>query len=134
MRLSPGSGEDYLYCEWGDVMAKTIFDKGRWGVAGGVLELKSDGDIQWDPGIDRRHIMIRRPQRKDEIILVGLSEDVDDFEQKAADDPELKLLIVGMARTDVLARKTSAAVKARLMKEAWNPSFFRKRLPPGGDF
>jgi hypothetical protein len=120
----------YVYCEWGDVMPRTIYDKGQWSATGGVLELRSDADIRWEPGIDRRHIMIRRPGRKDEIMLVGLLDDVEYFEQKASDDPELMLLIVGMARTEVLTQKTSGAVKARLMKEAWKPAFFRKRLPP----
>jgi hypothetical protein len=124
------SDGSYVYCEWGDIMPKTVHDKGQWSATGGLLELRSDADIRWAPGIGRRHVMVRRPQHNDEIMLVGLPEDVEYFEQKAADDPELMLLIVGMARTDVFSNGTSGAVKSRLMKEAWNPAIFRKPLPP----
>lgn len=40
-----------------------------------------------------------------------------DEHAKAADEPELMLLTVGLARADVLAKGTSGAVKSRLMKE-----------------
>lgn len=120
----------YLYCEWGDVMPTTVYDKGRWSAAGGVLELVSDKDIRWDPEVDRRHVIVRREARGNEVMLVGLPGDLDYFEQKTGDDPELTLLIVGMLRTDGLDKKTAPAVKAKLMKEAWQPTFFRKRLPP----
>jgi hypothetical protein len=129
------SGEDlylfpdgsYVYLKWADVMPRTVYDKGKWTGRAGVVELISDPEITWDPSIDRRHLLVRRAVRKQEIMLLALPADIDYFEKNASDDPELMLLIVGMARTEVLTEKTSAAVKARLMREAWNPNFFRKR-------
>jgi hypothetical protein len=129
------SGEDlylfpdgsYVYLQWADIMPKTVYDKGKWAARAGVVELVSDPEITWDPGIDRRHLLVRRTLREREIMLLALPADIDYFEKNAADDPELMLLIVGMARTEVLTEKTSAAVKARLMRETWNPNFFRKR-------
>jgi len=116
----------YVYCEWTDVMPRTVFDKGKWSVDGSLVELVSDREIRWNPEVDRQHIVVRRKARKDEILLVATPRDVEYFEQKAADDPELMLLIVGMVRTEILADKTAPGVKARLMKQAWNPTLFRK--------
>jgi hypothetical protein len=53
--------------------------------------------------------------------------DIDYFEKNAADDPELMLLIVGMSRVETLSEKTSSGLKARLMRDAWDPKHFRKR-------
>jgi hypothetical protein len=115
----------YLYSQWADVMPMTIFDKGHWSAASNVLELVSDKDIAWDPEIERRHVIVRRKTRPREAMLVGLSDGLDYFKEKAGDDPELMLLIVGMVRTDALDEKTAPAFKRKLIKDGWRPSFFR---------
>jgi hypothetical protein len=39
----------YLYAERDSFLAVTIFDKGIWTLGSGVLEVKSDSDIRWNP-------------------------------------------------------------------------------------
>lgn len=128
------SGEDlylfpdgsYLYCQWADVMPRTIYDKGRWLASDGVLSLVSDSDVRWEPEVERQHLLVRRERRKNEILLIGVPRSLKHFEEQAAEDPELILLIAGKARVEVFGANRWPSVKARLMKEAWNPSYFRK--------
>jgi hypothetical protein len=69
---------------------------------------------------------VRRERRKNEILLIGVPRTLKRFEEQAAEDPELILLIAGKARVEVFGGNQWHSVKARLMKEAWNPKFFRK--------
>lgn len=127
------SGEDlylfpdgsYLYCQSADLMAETIYDKGRWLASEGALSLTSDSDVRWQPQVERHHLLVRRAGRKTEVMVVGVPRGFKYFEERAARDPELMLLIVGMARVEVFGGNRWNSVKAHLMKEAWNPDFFR---------
>jgi hypothetical protein len=60
----------YIYCEWANIMPKTIFDKGTWTFATGMIELKSDPDVTWNPDLEREFLGVRRPSHT-EILLVG---------------------------------------------------------------
>lgn len=129
------SGEDlylfpdgtYIYCEWSDIMPTTIHDKGQWTTKDGIVEFVSDAGITWDPELDRRHVVLRRASRETEVMIVAVPSDVEYFEKNAGEDAELMLLIVGMARTEMLPEETFSAVKTQLLREAWDPTFFRKR-------
>jgi hypothetical protein len=131
------SGEDlylfpagsYIYSELADIMPETIYDKGRWSVVNSVLQLSSDSDIHWDPNVDRTHVSIRRTGRPNEIMLVGLSRAISYFEENAGDDPEFMLLLVGMLRVRTFDAVSARATKARLLKGAWRPEFFRQSPP-----
>lgn len=116
----------YIYCTWADIMPNTVFDKGTWSFAGGLLELKSDLEITWDPKLERRFLAVRRPAHSKEIMLVGIEEELQYFEKEAGDDPELMLLIIARQRDKGISQVAAAGVKARLMREAWRPDSFRK--------
>jgi hypothetical protein len=127
------SGEDlylfpdgtYIYCEWADIEPVTVSDKGRWKLSGSALELVSDGDIRWTPSAQRKYVAVRRNNRADEVILVGLDRDLPYIEREAGHDPELMLLIVGLVRTEAYDRAKAAKVKAQILREAWRPEYFR---------
>ncbi|MGV3520512.1 hypothetical protein [Luteitalea sp.] len=106
-------------------MAQTIYDKGRWLASEGALSLTSDSDVRWQPQVERHHLLVRRAGRKTEVMVVGVPRSLKYFEERAARDPELMLLIVGMARVEVFGGNRWNSVKAHLMKEAWNPDLFR---------
>jgi hypothetical protein len=116
----------YVYCEWADVMLNTVFDKGIWNLDGDILELKSDPEIVWDPELERRFLLVRRPSHKDEILLMGLKKSLPYFEKHAGDDPDLMLLIVTLPRAEPISQAATARLKATLMREGWHPDFFRK--------
>jgi hypothetical protein len=117
----------YVFCRWADVMENTIFDKGAWSFAGGILELKSDPEITWDdPELERRFLVVRRSSHTEEILLVGINRAVPYFEKNAGDDPELMLLIVGMQKENIISQSEGSKLKANLMRTAWRPDFFRK--------
>jgi hypothetical protein len=120
----------YIYCEWTDVSPVTVYDKGAWTLAVGLVELKSDPDVTWDPAAyrqyERRYASVRRSPRNKEILLVGVGHALSYFEEKAGDDPEFMLLVLAKKRESTFDRAKAAAVKAQLMKEAWRPESFQE--------
>lgn len=117
--------KSYIYCEWADIMPNTVVDKGTWNVTGYTLELKSAPEITWAPHLERQFMVVRRPSRSDEILLVGINKGLAYFDKNAKDDPELMLLIVGRQRDKVISRAETTKLKASLMREGWRPTFFR---------
>ncbi len=127
------SGEDlhlfsdgtYLYCEWADIQPTTVYDKGRWRVAGVTVELASDPEITWEPGAERRHLLLRRAGRKGDALLIGLERALGHFESQAKEDPNHMLLVVGLLRTERYGRSKEARVRTQLMRDAWYPEYHR---------
>lgn len=117
----------YIYCEWADIMPNTVFDKGAWSFAGGILDLKSDPEITWNSSLERRFLAVRRLSHKDELLLMGLEHSLPYFERHARDDPKPMLLMVTLPREEAVSRADTARLKATLMREAWRPDFFRQR-------
>jgi hypothetical protein len=56
---------------------------------------------------------------------VGIDRELQYFEEKAGDDPELMLLIVGRQRDRTINQAETPKIKAKLMREGWRPEFFR---------
>ena len=108
-------------------MPNTVFDKGVWSLEGYTLRLRSDLDIRWKPEFEREFMALRRPSHKNEILLMGLEKSSPYFEAHSGDDPELMLLIVTLRREKPVNPTAAATLKARLMREAWRPDFFRKQ-------
>jgi hypothetical protein len=122
----------YIYCEWADIEPTTVHDKGRWGFANGLIELKSDPDVNWEPGIDRTYAAVRRASHKKEILLVGVGHDLPYFEKEAGDDPNLMLLIVAKKQKATFTEAGASKLKASLLKEAWRPESFKKGAAEAG--
>jgi hypothetical protein len=123
----------YIYCEWADVEPLTILDKGTWRLSGPTVELSSDSDITWRPlhgccsPLERQFLLFQRDDRKRDAILMGMGYALSYFEEQAKDDPRLMLLITGLTRAETYNQKSTARVKARLMKEAWRPEYFKPK-------
>jgi hypothetical protein len=115
----------YIYTEWDDLLPPTIYDKGKWILRGGFLDLASDPDVIWQPNVERRHLLIRRLGHEEEVMSVGAKKALHNFEKNAGNDPGFMLLRIGRVREERF-NKGFAEVKARLMREAWDPWFFRK--------
>jgi len=115
----------FVYCEWADVMSNTVFDKGTWSFAGDILELKSASEVTWAPHLERRFLAVRRHSQSREILLVGIDRELQYFEEKAGDDAELMLLIVGRQRDRTINQAETPKIKTKLMREGWRPEFFR---------
>jgi len=111
----------YIYSEWADISPDTIYDKGAWTYSAGIVRLVSDPEVKWEPGIDRQLVAFRRSSVPDEILLIGITQRLADFEEQAGDDPELMLLIVGKERFKSVKASEVPKLKARLMKTGWNP-------------
>ena len=117
----------YVYCEWADITSNTVYDKGTWSFSDGILQLKSDPEITWEPQVERTFLAVRRPSHAKEIVLVGIPEGLPHFEKEAGNDPELMLLIVGRLRDKAVTQAAAAKLKASLMREGWRPDFVRKQ-------
>jgi len=47
------------------------------------------------------------------------------FERNAKDDPEFMFLLVSLKREKTISTKEVAPLRAKLMKEKWQPDFYR---------
>ncbi|HSY89942.1 MAG TPA: hypothetical protein VK812_01140 [Candidatus Binatus sp.] len=117
----------YFYYFSSDIPPATIRDKGAWVLSGDELTLKSDSDITWNPGVERRYLFVRRPSHPQEILAIGIDRDLRYFEENAKDDPEFMLLLVSKARVNGISAKESIELKKKLMREAWRPEFYRSQ-------
>jgi hypothetical protein len=115
-----------VYCEWADIMPNTVYDKGIWSFSEGILQLKSDAEITWEPQVERTFLAVRRPSHAKEIVLVGIEKGLPYFEKEAGNDPEFMLLIVARLRDKAVTQAAAAKLKAGLMREGWRPEFVRK--------
>jgi len=116
----------YIYTVWADIERTTIVDKGGWVFSEGVVKLISAPDVTWDPEAERTYLAVRRPSRKNEILLVGLEDALSYFETKAHEDPEFTLLLVAKVRTNGFSSEAAAKLKAKLMRDAWRPRDFKR--------
>jgi len=134
-RIGPGLSGDvlylfpdgtYIYTEWSDVSPETISDKGTWTYSQSIVQLVSDRDVKWDPGIDRRLIALRRSSVREEVLLSEMRR-MSDFEEKAGKDPESMLLSVAKERSKPIQASEVSKLKASLMKNFWNPKLHSQR-------
>ena len=100
----------YVYCEWAVVMPNTVFDKGTWSFTGGVLELRSDREVTWNPDLERRFLAVRRASHAKEILLIGAEKALRRFEKQAGGDPESMLLIIAKQRLKTISRAEAAGI------------------------
>ena len=116
----------YVYCEWAVVMPNTVFDKGTWSFTGGVLELRSDREVTWNPDLERRFLAVRRAFHAKEILLIGAEKALRRFEKQAGGDPESMLLMIAKQRVKTISRAEAAEQKTTLMREGWRPDSLGK--------
>jgi hypothetical protein len=117
----------FVYCEWTDVSPLTVYDKGTWRIAEGLVELRSDPKVTWDPEIERRYAAIRRSSGNKEILLIGVARDLVRFEKDAGKDAGFMLLVIAKKRETTFSKEAAGRVKARLLKEAWRPEYFQEK-------
>ena len=111
----------YIYCEWADIQPTTIYDRGKWTFRNGFVGLTSDAEITGNPGAERKYEVVRRRFHPAEVLLIGIKDDLEHFEEMTKGDPELNLLIVGKQRSKALNPKQARALKAKLIREDWRP-------------
>ncbi len=120
------SDQSYIYCEWGDLLDETVYDKGTWHFEDSRIELQSDPEVTWPTRGQRAYVAVRRVTRQ-EILLVGLDWDLPEFEAHANDRPEFMLLLHSYTRLEPLKPDSTTHVKTELLKRAWNPAFFESK-------
>ena len=116
----------YIFTFVTDIPPDTISDKGTWSLAGDTVRLKSDKDITWkSKRVDRRHLVVRRRGHDDELFLVGMDWNLTQFERTAKGDPEFTFLLLSLKREKTIAAKDAEQLRKKLMKEKWDPAFYR---------
>jgi hypothetical protein len=122
----------FIYSEWADVLRETIFDMGTWALEGRVLVFKSDSGVTWRRRIrfDHRAMAIRVAGGEPDFILIGVDQELALIERalKETDPgtPEDYLRVFGFKRKSSWTPTEASEVKARLLKDAWRPEFFRQ--------
>ncbi len=107
----------YIYCQWADIQPTTVYDKGIWKAHEGLVELKSDREVTWDPRIDRKFVAFHRHSRSKEILIIGLEHDLPYFEKEAGDDPGFMLLLVAKKRETTFSRAIKEELHERSLSE-----------------
>jgi len=116
----------YIFTFVTDIPPDTISDKGTWSLDADILRLESDKDITWKSRrVERRHIVVRRRGHDNELFLVGIDQQLPYFERKAKDDPEFMFLLVSLKRERTISAAESEQLRKKLMKEKWQPDFYR---------
>jgi hypothetical protein len=118
--------DTYVYCEWGDVLDETVFDKGTWRLQGSRIALSSSPDVTWPNRGQRAYVAVRRDNRS-EILLVGEEADLPEIEAYAGDRSETALLLHSYTRLQTIPSDGAREAKAELLKRAWNPAFFHSK-------
>lgn len=131
-RVLPLSGDDlylfpdgsYIYLFWSDIPPATILDKGHWIASDGEVRLTSDSDVTWNPGVERRYLLVRRHSRPKEILAIGVDQDIPNFEKNADRDPDFQLLLRSKMQVSRISPNESVQLKEKLMHDAWRPDFY----------
>ena len=109
-----------------DMPPDTVCDKGTWTLNGGVLRLESDKDVTWkSKRVERRHIVVRRRGHDNELFVVGLDWSLSYFEKHANSDTGFQFLLNSLKREKPISAEETGPLKKRLMKEKWQPEFYR---------
>jgi len=116
----------YIFTNVSDIPPDTISDKGTWRLKGDILELQSDKDVKWKSKyVERQHLVVRRRGHNDELFLVGIGWHLSHFEKNAKGDPEFQFLLDSLKREKALTAEEAGPLRKRLMKEKWQPEFYR---------
>ena len=118
----------YLYTEWGCLLPETIADKGTWAFADGRIKLASDQTVsQKQARRDRTFFPLSvEVGGTRQLFVLGFPRDYHYFREHTAPPNDFMFLLCARARIAVFSASDAAATKARLMKTAWNPNFFRQ--------
>lgn len=121
----------YIFTFETDIPPDTISDKGTWILNGDTLELQSDKDVMWkSKRVERQHLVVRRRGHNDELFLVGIGRNLSYFEENAKDDPEFQFLLDSLKREKAITAEETGPLRKRLMKEKWQPKFYRREKTP----
>lgn len=117
----------YIYTEWADIQPETIYDKGHWQVAGGVLLMRPDADVFWTPRSDRRYLCLESGQQG--LLLLGIDLAVGWFTELAEEHPEIAtpvewLQATALKREKRLNGRDGRLLKTSLLKRSWRPDYF----------
>jgi hypothetical protein len=118
--------KSYIFTFVTDIPPDTISDKGMWSLNGDTLELQSDKDVKWkSKHVERQHLVVRRRGHNDELFLVGIGWRLSYFEENAKNDPEFQFLLNSLKREKAITAEETRPLRKRLMKEKWQPKFYR---------
>ena len=121
----------YIFTIVSDIPPDTISDKGTWSLNRDTLELQSDKDVKWKfKHVERQHLVVRRRGHNDELFLVGIGWHLSYFEENAKNDPEFQFLLDSLKREKAIAAEETGPLRKRLMKEKWQPKFYRSDSTP----
>jgi hypothetical protein len=105
--------QTFLYVQWGDTLPPTVYDKGRWQLRDGILELKRAPDVTWAPVQHQRYVAVRGKQTPEAVALAGVDDD--------------GWSLGHLHKKPSWKAGESAAVKRRLLRDAWNPSYWQSK-------
>lgn len=118
----------YLYTEWGCLMPETIADRGTWRFGAGCITLDSDKSVsQKHARHDRSFVALSvELHGVRQLFLLGLPRAYAYFREHTSPPDDFMFHICSRWRIAQFTESDAPSTKARLMKTAWNPSFFKE--------
>jgi hypothetical protein len=121
---------DHLYCylRWADILPPTIFDRGTWLFANGVVSLQSDHSVpQRDFPKDSRFVpLYYKISGKRTLLLMGTSWDFAYFKEKAKTNDDYMLFLCTLTRIESIEPARAETLRKKMYAENWRPEFFKK--------
>jgi hypothetical protein len=117
----------YLSTEWGCLLPETIADRGLWSYRAGYVELASDHSVSARETLrERRYAVLEyRVGVEQGYRLMGIEKDLEYFSAHASAADDFMLLLCSKVQVESFDLQKGTALKAKLLRTAWNPDFFR---------
>jgi hypothetical protein len=116
----------YIHTEWTDLKPETIYDKGSWALADGLLAFKPDAAVVWRFEGDRRFVGIQGPETTKHL-LMGLDWSLWAFVLIVEKEPRGAagfLRAISLTKRQNWTRGAGPGIKAGLIKRCWRPQHF----------
>jgi hypothetical protein len=87
--------------------------------------------VKWKSKVvERKHLVVRRRGHNDELFLMGIGRSLSYFEKNAKRDPEFQFLLDSLKREKPITTEEMEPLRKQLMKEKWQPEFYRSDSTP----
>ena len=134
-RVVPLGGRDlylfpngsYIYTEWTDNLPETVFDRGRWSVAGGVLKLESNATITWETSNEKQYVVVRYKERPANLFLLGIDQQLGYLKENIGQDADFMFLVTSLAFVEPFSKSNWRGTQSAVLRRAWKPKFFKNK-------
>lgn len=120
----------YIYTEWADIMAETIYEKGHWDIKNSFITFKNDDSLSKERSTSEYYLPFKLGNGN--IVIMGNSWDFTYFSNNyfEGSSPEFIMLLTTHEKVKNINHDDTKLIKDELMEHSWKPWFFAEGYPP----